>query len=136
MSKRTYHGSCHCRAVEFEVDLDLMANGTTKCNCTVCWKRRWWGTIVKPDAFRLLKAPEEYSYGFPTESMGTRVLCKKCGITTFGWGHLEQIGGDYVSISVSSLDDLDPADLVAAPVKYFNGLENKWWEEPAEKRHL
>src|SRR5689334_6384563 len=117
MTMRTYHGSCHCRRTRFEVDIDLMA-GTTKCNCTICWKLRWWGTLVKPDAFRLLQASEEVKYGFPTESMGTRVHCNHCGVTSFGWGHIKELGGDYVSISLSALDDLEPAELLAAPVKY------------------
>lgn len=136
MSMRTYHGSCHCRRIEFEVDTDLMEAGTTKCNCTICWKRRWWGTLVKPAAFRVTKAPEDVKYGFPTEAVAVRALCTECGVTPFGWGHLEQIGGDYVSINVAALDDLEPAELLAAPLKYMDGRHDNWWSVPAETRHL
>lgn len=132
---RTYHGSCRCGQIRFEADIDL-ERGTTKCNCTHCWKLRWWGTIVKPSAFRLLSGHEVTGYGFPAQNHGTRALCKQCGVICFGWGHLEQVGGDYVSLSVASLDDLDPADLVKAPVQYLDGRNDNWWQVPAETRHL
>ncbi len=51
-------------------------------------------------------------------------------------GHVPQIGGDYVSVKLACLDGVDPAELVAAPVHYANGRDNKWWEPPAETRHL
>lgn len=132
---KTYCGSCHCGAVRFEADLDLAA-GTGRCNCSICTKTRNWGATVKPDAFRLLGGKEalcDYQFG---SKRAHHPFCRFCGVRTFGHGHIEEIGGDYVSIRLSALDDLDPAELATAPVKYFNGHDNDWWHEPAETRHL
>jgi hypothetical protein len=57
-------------------------------------------------------------------------------VRSFERGHLEQIGGDYVSIKLASLDDADPQELIDAPVRYANGRDNAWWEAPKETRHL
>jgi len=132
---KTYKGSCHCGAVRFEVDIDL-AQGTNKCNCSICTKTRNWNVIVKPDAFRQISGDEALSdYRFGSKQ-GAHLFCKHCGVRTFERGHVKEIGGDYVSIKVASLDDVDPRELVAASVRYANGRENKWWEPPAETRHL
>jgi hypothetical protein len=135
MAKRSYQGSCICKQIRFEADIDLSA-GTGKCNCTICWKRRWWGALIKPEAFRPLATPEHVHYGFPTDSYGIRAICKECGVVPFGWGNLPQVSGDYVSINLACLDDLDPAELAAAPVKYQDGLHDAWWNVPKETRHL
>jgi hypothetical protein len=49
---------------------------------------------------------------------------------------VEQIGGAYVSIMLSTFDDLPPATLVAAPVRYMNGRDDDWFHVPAETAHL
>lgn len=132
---KTYTGSCHCGEVRFEADLDL-SQGTGKCNCSICTKTRNWGISIKPDAFRLISGEEAQSdYQFGTLS-SHHLFCRHCGVRTFGKGYVEEMGGAYVSISLASLDDVEPAELIEAPVNYSDGRNNAWWNRPAETRHL
>ena len=94
-----------------------------RCNCTVCTKVATLGAIVKPAAFRLLSGERNltaYEWGGKTAK---RYFCKTCGVTCFGRGHLEQLGGDYVSVNLNALDDIDPAEV---KVGYFDGRHNNW----------
>jgi hypothetical protein len=133
--KKTYRGSCHCGRVTFEADIDLAA-GTSKCNCTFCWKRRWWGAHLKPAAVRVVTGAEELTpYPKQVES-GPGGFCKRCGIAPFAFYDAAAWNdGAYVSVNLASLDDLEPAELAAAPVTYLDGRSDAW-AEPAETRHL
>ena len=132
---KTYHGSCHCGAVQFEADIDL-SKGTGKCNCSMCSKTRHWAVSIKPEAFRLLKGADATGdYQFNSKQGHWR-FCKHCGVRTFSDGYVEEIGGAFVSIEVMSLDDVTPQELIDAPVQYTDGLNNAWWNVPAETRHL
>ena len=53
--KSTHTGSCHCGSVRFECDLDL-ADGTSKCNCSICTKGRFWKAIARAEASGYRKA--------------------------------------------------------------------------------
>ncbi len=119
---RTYTGSCRCGAVRYEVDLDL-GTGTTRCNCTFCTKAGWWGSIVKPGAFRLLSGAESLS-DYPGGGAPVHHLfCKVCGIRSFGHGNIPELGGEFYSVSVNCLDGVD---LSGVPVSYLDGRHDTW----------
>jgi hypothetical protein len=121
----THRGSCHCGAVRFEAQLDLTQG--SKCNCSICMKTNNIGAITKPDAFRLLEgesSSSEYAWGSKT---GTRYFCKHCGIHVYGRGHLAELGGDYVSINVNTLDDVDANTL---PLVHWDGRHDNWHAGP------
>lgn len=128
MNTKTFHGSCKCGAVKFEADIDV-SKGTSKCNCTSCWKRRWWSVRVDPQGFRSLTGEDTLSKegGF----------CTKCGIVPYG--HVpatEWNPSPYVSVNVAALDDLDPRELMAAPIQLCDGRNDNWWNKPEYVAHL
>jgi hypothetical protein len=124
-AKRT--GTCHCGAVRFEVTVD--ASRGSRCNCSICSKLAQTGAIVKPEAFALLQGEGDlstYAWGGKT---ATRYFCKHCGVHCFGRGNLPQLGGDYVSINLNALDDIDPREV---KVVYWDGRHNNWQAGPRD----
>jgi len=132
--KKTYRGSCHCGAVRFECQLDL-AQGTSKCNCSICSKGRFWKAIVKADAFRLEQGADclaEYRFG--RENIH-HLFCRRCGIKSFARGHMDELG-DFYAINVACLDDVADEELAQAPVVYQDGRHDAWERPPAQTRQL
>jgi hypothetical protein len=115
-------GSCHCGAVKYEVELDLDA-GVTRCNCRICTKTAALGTNVKPAAFTLLAGEDRLGTYVWGGRVSTRYFCKECGIHVFARGHLDVLGGDFVSICVNTLDDVDPGLL---KIGYWDGRHDNW----------
>ena len=135
MSKKTYHGSCHCGAVRFEADLDL-SRGTGRCNCSICTKIRNWSAMTTPDAFRLLTGEAALAdYQFGTNSAHW-LFCRTCGVRPFSRGYIPEIGGHFVAVQVACLDDVPADELIAAPVRCCDGRNDNWTQAPAETRHL
>jgi hypothetical protein len=126
MGSKKYEGSCHCGAVKFEVVADL-EEGAGRCNCSVCTKISPTGKIVKPDAFTLLAGEDSLSTYVWGAKISQRFFCKHCGVHCFGRGHLEQIGGDYVSVNANCLEGVDPNALT---ITYWDGRHNNWQGGP------
>ena len=126
MTTPTRHtGGCHCGAVRFEVELDDSTG--TMCNCTICTKLGTVGAIVKPAAFRLVSGEADLSTYEWGGRISRRKFCKHCGVYCFAFGHLDVLGGDYVSINLRALDDFD---LGQVKIGYWDGRHNNWQAGP------
>jgi hypothetical protein len=133
--KKTYRGSCHCGAVRFDCDLDLGA-GTSKCNCSICSKARFWKAIARADNFRLREgesALSDYRFG---SGIIHHLFCRHCGIKSFARGEMAALGGTFYAINLACLENVSPEELAAAPVTYEDGRHDNWQSPPAESRHL
>jgi hypothetical protein len=120
--------------VRFEANIDF-AQGTFKCNCSICTKVRNWLAAVPPADFRLLAGESELTeYQFHARRVH-HLFCRHCGVRPFGWGDTPE-GGRFYAVSVMCLDDVDVNELVNEPVQYVDGRNEKWDQVPAETRHL
>lgn len=121
----THTGSCHCGDVRYSVVVDP---GTgSRCNCTVCTKLAVLGAIVKPAAFTLLSEEAGLASYSRQPEIGMRYFCKRCHVMCFSRGHLAQLGGDFVSVNLNTLDDFDPW---ASTVAYWDGRHDNWQAGP------
>jgi hypothetical protein len=129
--KKTYQGSCHCGAVRFEADTDL-AEGTFRCNCSICFKSRAWLAGVPEASFRLLAGKEKLrDYQFGKKGIH-HFFCSACGVRPFSQAPLN---GRY-AVRVNCLDGVDAKEFADAPIRYVDMLHDDFKSTPVETRHL
>lgn len=138
MALKTYSGSCHCGAVRYRAEFDLSA-GTKKCNCSICTKARAWFAFVPADHFHLTEGEEaltDYQWTPPGVSRPRLryQFCGKCGVRIAAQGDVEALGGPFYAVAVASLDDADPDELAAAPIRYVDGRHDHFDQPPEDTR--
>ncbi|KAF3983677.1 MAG: GFA family protein [Methylococcales symbiont of Hymedesmia sp. n. MRB-2018] len=115
-----YKGSCHCGAVQFEVEAPIKIT-CQDCNCSICSKSGYLHLIVPKSKFKLLQGKDNLTtYTFKT-AQAKHKFCKTCGIKSFYIPRSNPAGYD---INVRCLN-LQPMDLI---IEKFDG---KNWEEHA-----
>lgn len=124
---KKHEGGCHCGSVRFTAEVD--ASKGTRCNCTVCTKIGQAGAIVKPHQLVLTKGEDALSTYVWGAKIGTRYFCKHCGVHCFGRGHLAELGGDYASINLLTLDDIDPSQIAFI---HWDGRHDNWQAGPRD----
>lgn len=138
--KKTYQGSCHCRALRFEADIDL-AEGIRKCNCSFCLKTGYKKALIPFDALRFLEGEEDLRdykarpSAWPPGDIN-HYRCARCGVHVFSRGYLERQGGNFWAVNVACLDDAGDEELGAAPIIYEDGRNDRQDRAPATTRYL
>jgi Uncharacterized conserved protein len=117
-----YQGSCHCKAVTFEVETPEVIEAN-RCNCSICTKSGFLHLIVPLSKFRILTGHEKLAtYTFNT-GIAKHTFCKVCGIKPF---YTPRSNPDGVDVNVNCLDT-EPKEVHVAE---FDGQN---WEENAHE---
>jgi hypothetical protein len=88
------------------------------------FKTRSWEAFTPPSNFAIVEGKDclqEYSYG---NKVFPHYFCKHCGVHTHLTGNIPPMGGELVMVRINCLDDVEPKELVDAPIKYFDNLND------------
>jgi hypothetical protein len=117
-----YQGSCHCRAVTFEIEAPEHIEAD-RCNCSICTKSGFLHLILPLSKFRLLTGHDALTtYTFNT-GVAKHTFCKVCGVKPF---YTPRSNPDGIDINVHCLDT-EPKSLA---ITEFDGRN---WEQHAHK---
>ncbi|MFN3842049.1 MAG: GFA family protein [Rehaibacterium terrae] len=111
----TYHGSCHCGRVAFDVEGEI--DSALVCNCSICHRKGSALWFVPREKLHLRTPEAELAtYTFNKHVIRHR-FCPTCGIHPFGEG----VGPDGKAMAAINLRCLDGVELDAIPVQRFDG---------------
>jgi hypothetical protein len=137
--KGPFKGSCHCKAIQYEVMLELSDPPVaSRCSCTVCVKSSFTARQIREEDLKFISpsSMEEIpDYQAENKSIHKR-YCSKCGIHVVGHGvyTFNNQHVDFVSLNLSTLDQpQDGVDLSKFKIEYWDGLHNNWKAGKAEK---
>lgn len=115
-----YSGSCHCGAVQFEVEAPESVE-VEDCNCSICRMTGFQHLIVPARHFRLLVGADKLTtYRFNT-GVAQHKFCSVCGIKPF---YIPRSNPDGVDVNLRCLKQ-QPAQVKMVP---FDGQN---WEANA-----
>ena len=117
-----YRGSCHCKAIIFEVEANEDAE-IEKCNCSICTMSGYLHLIVPEKNFSLLSGESELETYTFNSGIAKHYFCKICGIKPF---YIPRSNPDGIDVNVNCLEE-PPAKM---RIVNFDGRN---WEANAHK---
>ena len=81
-SVETVKGTCHCKAVEFEVDLINGFENVRRCNCSICSRKGAIMAGVPLERLRVTRGADKLSLYQWNAKIAKHYFCSICGIYT------------------------------------------------------
>jgi hypothetical protein len=98
----TWHGSCHCGAVRFEVEGDIPEAYT--CDCSLCSKKNALMANVHESRLKITAGEDRLGLYQWNAHIAKHYFCTVCGIYPF---HRKRSMPDHYGVNVKCLDDFD-----------------------------
>ncbi|MGI9422700.1 MAG: GFA family protein [Hyphomicrobiaceae bacterium] len=99
---QTYHGSCHCGDITYEIDADL--SRLTRCTCSMCTKKGALLVRVKPENLRVTGGQSLVRLYQFNKMIAKHFFCPTCGVHPFGH---PRTAPELSIVNVNTLDDFD-----------------------------
>lgn len=114
-----HKASCHCGAVEFELDLPGGIVNPRRCDCSLCRRKGAIVASVPLSGIRILKGENVLTlYQFNTFT-AKHYFCSICGIYTH---HQRRSNPDEYGFNVACLEGVNPFELQNVPT--FDGVNH------------
>ena len=100
--------TCHCGAVEAEINITGDLEKVVNCNCSICKRKGAVMSMVKNEDFKIIKGEKKLTlYQFHTK-VAKHFFCSNCGIYTH---HNPRSNPSMTGFNVGCLDDIDTFNL-------------------------
>ncbi len=105
--------SCHCGAIEAEINLEGDLAKVIKCNCSICKRKGAIMSMVKNEDFKIVKGEEKLKlYQFHSK-VAKHYFCSDCGIYTH---HNPRINPAMTGFNVGCIDEINTFEMKDVPV--------------------
>jgi hypothetical protein len=117
--KAKHRSSCHCGAVELELDLPDGVVDPRRCDCSMCRRRGAIVASVPLSGLAIIKGEDVLGlYQFNTHT-ARHYFCTKCGIYTH---HQRRSNPTLYSYNVGCLEGINPFDI--EDVALYDGVNH------------
>lgn len=114
-------GSCHCGAVRFQIEADIVE--LTTCDCSLCVKRNAVMAKVNESSLTLLEGEAELAQYEWNTRRAKHYFCRRCGIYVF---HRKRAAPEHFGVNIFCLDGFD---VDSVPIRATEGA-NMTVEDP------
>ncbi|MEM5477822.1 GFA family protein [Pacificibacter sp. AS14] len=115
----TFHASCHCGTVKFDVTLPEGFASARRCTCSICTMRGAVAVSANLDGINFVQGQEALTlYQFNTKA-AKHYFCSKCGIYTH---HQRRSNPNEFGVNVACLEGVSPFDFKEVDV--FDGVNH------------
>jgi len=116
---RKHKATCHCGAVEMELDLRGGLVDVRRCDCSLCRRRGAIVASVPLDGIRILKGDDALrSYQFNTKT-AKHYFCGTCGVYTH---HQRRSNTSQYGFNVGCLEGINPLKIERVPT--YDGVNH------------
>ena len=96
--------TCHCEAVEAEINITGDLEKVVKCNCSICKRKSAVMSMVKNEDFKITKGEDKLKlYQFHSK-IAKHYFCSVCGIYTH---HNPRSNPAITGFNVGCVDEID-----------------------------